>query len=83
MWKAMEIPPQLIPKTKSSSKEALLYERMRDAAFKPVKNIIEYEKLHNALSEDDLHRLAHELASNWLSWCMWLKYLDKQKEQRE
>lgn len=76
----MEIPKELLSRPALDTPEGVLFERMRKAAFEPLKNIIEYEKLHNSLDVDDVHRLAHAITDDAMTWCKWLQHLDKQRK---
>jgi hypothetical protein len=68
-----------MPKTKTRDD----FEKMFRAGFDPLKQYIQYNKLANKLTPDDLHMMAHALAQGLLYWCDWLKKVDEEAERRK
>jgi hypothetical protein len=68
----------IVPETK----EGKLFEKMIMAGFEPLKNIIEYEKLHNQLTEQDISLIIHGIGQGLANWVVYLKKVDEERSNR-
>lgn len=67
-----------LPKTP----DAKAFEKMFMAGFEPLKNYVQYNKLQDTLTEDDLHMLAHAIMAGLEQWCEFLKRVDEEAKNR-
>ena len=58
------------------------FEKMFMAGFEPLKNYIQYNKLEDRLTDDDLHMLAHAISGGLSQWCEFLKRANAQASHR-
>lgn len=66
------------PKTR----EGEVFQKMFMAAFDPLKNYVQYHKLHDQLTENDLDMLAHAIADGVGQWCEFLKRAEEQSRDK-
>lgn len=62
--------------------EAKAFEKMFMAGFEPLKNHVQYNKLHAQLTDDDLYLMAHALMAGVGQWCEFLRRLDTEASFR-
>lgn len=68
--------------TKEKEYRQKLYEDMVTTGFAPLKRFIEYKKLEEDLSPDDLKVVMQNIEHNLNRWCEWLRFQKRIPRER-